>query len=144
MNCCIPKRRLPPRNNLPWLKKELIGLMMERNAAYKQGKRLGDFIRYKRIRNKVTSELRKAKKHFFRSINLHNPKEFWRAVKYLTKNQHTIPYLIDHDGSEAHSSQEKASLLNSYFAKCFNTRTASLDKVHHNFPLSDDSFTDLY
>ena len=68
------------------------------------------------------------------SINPHNLKEFWRPVKYLTKNEHTIPYFIDQDGSsEGHSSQEKATcnLLNSYFTKCFNTRTAP-----HNFPLS--------
>ena len=35
-------------------------------------------------------------------------------------------------------------MLNLYFTKCFNTRTAPLDEVHHNFPLTDDSFVDLY
>ena len=35
-------------------------------------------------------------------------------------------------------------MLNLYFTKCFNTRTAPLDEVHHNFPLTDDSFADLY
>ena len=44
--------RLPPRNNFPWLKKELIRLMRKRNAAHKQGKWLGDFTRYKRIRSR--------------------------------------------------------------------------------------------
>ena len=98
----------------------------------------------KNIRSKVTSELRKAKKLFFQIINPHNLKEFWRAVKYLTKNQYNIPYLIDQDGSESHSSQEQANSLYSYFTKCFNTRTVPLDEVHHNLPLSNDSFADLY
>ena len=39
--------------------------------------------------------------------NPQNPKEFWRVVNYLTKNQHTILYLIDQVGNQAHSGHEK-------------------------------------
>ena len=72
MNHCIPRRKLPPRKNLPWLSKELTSLMRKRNMLYKHSKQLGDFTKYKSIRNKVTSELWKAKKRFFQSINPHN------------------------------------------------------------------------
>ena len=82
MDCCIPRKTLPPWKNLPWLTKELINLMRKRNLLYKRSKWLGEFSKYRSIRNKVTSELRKAQKHLFQSIKPHNPKEFWRAVKY--------------------------------------------------------------
>ena len=82
MDCCIPRRRLPPRKNVPWLTKELINLMRKKNLLYKCSKRLHDFSKYKNIRNTVTSELHKAKMSFFQGINPHNPKEF-RNI-YLT------------------------------------------------------------
>ena len=50
------------------------------------------------MKNKVTDELRKAKKSYFQKINPTNPKEFWRAINYLTKQQSSIPTLIDEDG----------------------------------------------
>ena len=59
------------------------------------------FSEYNSIRNKVTSELHKAKQQFFQSINPHNAKDFWRTVKCHTKNQHTILYLTEQDGNES-------------------------------------------
>ena len=109
--------------------------------AYQAARR---FSNYKTVRNKVTSELHKPKKHFFQSINSDNPKEFRRAVKHLTKNQHAIPYLIDQEVNEANSCREKANVLNLYFTKCFNTGTAPLNEVHHDIPPTDYCFTDLY
>ena len=36
-----------------------------------------------------------------------NPKEFWRAVKYLRKQQSTIPTLTDDSGTTTHTSLEE-------------------------------------
>ena len=52
-------------------------------------------------------------KHSFQNIHPHNPKKFWRAVKFLIKNHHTFPYLIDQeDGNEANGIVGKAGMLN--------------------------------
>ena len=97
MDECIPKRTLPKRKNLPWLTKRLISSIRKRNRLYKQGKLSGDLSKYRLQRNMVTSELRIARllpsQNFFRKINLKRPKEFWRAVKYLNKQQSSIPTL---------------------------------------------------
>ena len=66
MDECIPKKTLPKRKNLPWLTKRLISSIRKRNLLYKQGKLSGNLSKYKLKRNKVTSELRRAKRDFFR------------------------------------------------------------------------------
>ena len=93
---------------------------------FKQGKRSGNLSKYKLKRNKVTQELHQAKQAYFKKLNPKKPKEFWRAVKYLRKRQSTIPTLTDDAGTAAHTSLEKAEMLNSFFAKCFNSRSAPL------------------
>ena len=41
-------------------------------------------------------------------------------MKYLNKQQSTIPTLVDEHEVEATSNIEKADMLNSFFSKCFN------------------------
>ena len=62
MQECIPRKTLPKRKNLPWLSKGLGNSIKRRNILYKRGKQSGNLLKYKKMRNKVTSELRKAKK----------------------------------------------------------------------------------
>ena len=97
MDECIPKRTPPKCKNLPWLMKKLINSIKKRNHLYMQGKLSGDLSKYRLKRNKVTSELCLARWNFFQKIN---PKEFWRAMKYLNKRQSNIPTLTDEDGIE--------------------------------------------
>ena len=94
----------------------------------------------KKRRNKVTSELWKQKSTLSRTLaNPHNPKKFWKAVKYLTKNQHTFQYLIDQENCyEANGSVGKADMLN--FTLCnILTQGFPMDKVLHNISLPNDS-----
>ena len=127
MNKCIPKRK-----NLPWLTKRLVNQIKRRNFLYKRGKLPGNLSKYKSMRNKVTRELRKAKQNFFLKSNPRKPKEFWQAVKYLNKQQTTIPSLIDEDGNQAHTSSQKADMLNLFFSRCFNSLSAPLEEVTDN------------
>ena len=127
MRECIPTKTLPKRKNLPWLSKGLVNSIKRRNLLYKRGKVSGNLSRYKLMRNKVTCDLRKAKKAYFQKINPKKPKEFWRAVKYLSKQQSSIPTLMDEDGNEALTGAQKADMLNKFFSKCFNRRSAPLE-----------------
>ena len=140
----IPKRTLPKRKNLPWLTKRLISSIRKRNRLYKQGKLSGDLSKYRLQRNMVTSELRIARQNFFRKINPKRPKEFWRAVKYLNKQQSSIPTLTDEDGVEATSASQKADMLNSFFSKYFNHRSAPLRDGDNSFCPLDDHPSELY
>ena len=64
-------------------------------------------------------------------------------MKYLTKCQSNIPTLTDKDGIEASSGSQKADLLNSFFSKCFNHKSAPLGIEDNSFPLDHHS-TELY
>jgi len=67
MNECIPKRVLPPRRrNLPWLNKGLVQSIRRRNCYFKKAKRSKSSLhwsQYKHARNRVTSQLRQAKRN---------------------------------------------------------------------------------
>ena len=87
--------------------------------------------KYKLMRNKVTRELRRAKESYFQKINPKKPKEFWRAINYLSKQQSSI---ADEDGNEALFGSQKADMLSKFFAICFN---------HLSTPLNDWSESDF-
>ena len=127
MQDCIPRKVLPKRKNLPWLSKGLVNSIKKKNLLYKQGKQSGNLSKYRRMRNKVTSELRTAKRSYFQRLNPKNPKEFWKSIKFLNKKQSSIPTLTDEDGNEALTGSQKAEMLNSFFSKCFNRSSAPLE-----------------
>ena len=136
---CIPRKTLPKHKNLPWLSKGLVNSIKRRNLLYKRGKLSGNLSKYKLMRNKVTRELRRAKKSYFQKINPKKPKEFWRAIKYLSKRQSSIPTLADEDGNEALTGSQKADMLNKFFSNCFNCLSAPLkDWSESDFNLPDD------
>ena len=65
MGECILRKTLPKRKNLPWLSKGLVNSIRRRNLLYKQGKLSGDLSKYRRMRNKVTCKMRRAKRDYF-------------------------------------------------------------------------------
>jgi len=107
--------------------------MKKRNQLYKKAKQTGNFSRYKLARNRVVSNLRREKKAYFGNLNPKNPKKFWKAVKYLNKNQCSIPTL-SHNDTTVQTDIGKANLLNSFFSSCYNLSHSALDpfEYHHN------------
>ena len=116
MRECVPHRRLPPRHNPPWLSKSLMQLMRRRNMLFsrsKRSKKKSDFERYKKLRNRVTTQLKGAKTTFFRQINPRDTKKFWKSVKYLNKNQSSIP-VLSQGNTLACTDSEKADMSEIY------------------------------
>ncbi len=64
---------------------------------FSQAKRSGrgsDVEKYKHIRNRVVTQLHRAKSSFFKNLNPRsNSKKIWSAVKYLNKKHSSIPVL---------------------------------------------------
>ena len=113
MQECVPWIALPPRRNLPWLNKCLVQLMRKRNQLFRQAKRSRrnvDLEKYRKMRNKVLSQLRSAKANYFKCVNPHDANQFWKAVKYLNKVKSSIPVLTM-DDITAHSDIEKANMI---------------------------------
>ena len=111
MEECIPKKTLPPRRNLPWLRKNIKNAMNKRDAVFKE---TGYSAKYR-----VTNMLRRAKPDYFKHLNPRDSKRFWKAVKYLNKQQSTIPTLQQGELT-AKTDLDKAETLNSFFSSCFN------------------------
>ncbi len=139
MEECIPRKVLPPRRrNLPWLNKGAVQSMRRRNTLFKRAKQSGnhqDYVKYCRARNTVVSQLRNAKAAYFHKINPANPKQFWKAVKHLNKGSSSIPVLT-HNNRTFESDEDKANVLNSFFASCFNDSLPPLPLLESNSPAS--------
>ena len=73
------------------------------------------------MRNKVVKMVKSAKSSYFKNLNPRNKKCFWKAIKYLNKQQSTIPTLTYmYQDTTAKCDSEKASLLNEFLSVCFN------------------------
>ena len=142
MHLCIPQQTLRKKKNLPWITKSILNLMKKRNAAFKVAKRSHDpraAAKYRHLRNKVIKVMREARKDYLQKLNPLNTRQFWKTIKYLKKEQSTLPTL-QHEHAFAESNQEKANMLNQYFSMCFNKAVPPLSSSgSSHFPLTECS-----
>ena len=75
--------------------------------------------KYRKLRNKVVKLLCNAKKSYLNNLDVRDKRKFWKTVKFLNKQQSSIPPL-HHQGTTANSDHEKATMLNGFFSTCFN------------------------
>ena len=116
--------RVRPQD-LPWINGSIRKLMRKRNRLYKKYKQNKTIVRYesfKKARNDVTTQLRKSKKDYFKSLadklktsNV-SSSDYWRTLKSFIKpsTTTTIPPIFD-NGSHISDSDAKAKLLNDFF-----------------------------
>ena len=91
--------------------------------------------KYRIARNQLVSKLREAKSAYFSRLNPRTCKSFWQTIKYINKKESSIPTLKDDSSSMITiSSSDKANMLNSSFARCFN---------HALLPLSPESHSNI-
>ena len=142
----VPHFHLPKKRNAPWLTKHIVKQIRKRNSTFKAAKASHNpahLAKYKKLRNNITKLLKKAKASFFKNLNPSNPKQFWKTVKYLNKQQSTIP-VLHHQGVTASSSTEKANMLNNFFSECFNKSCPPLNVPSMSPDVSLDENPDLF
>ncbi|MEW8547929.1 MAG: reverse transcriptase family protein, partial [Candidatus Thiodiazotropha sp.] len=77
---------------------------------------------YKTARNKVTTELRRAKYMYEKDLTAkvkNENKLFWSYVRSKTKTKATVSQLITNEGELSKNDQETADILNNFFASVF-------------------------
>ena len=79
------------------------------------------------MRNKTVTMLRNAKKAYFNNLTMADKKTFWKTMKYVHKEQSTVPPL-SHNGTTVQGDIGKANMLNTFFSKCFNTALPPLSE----------------
>ena len=121
----------------PWITPELKHIIKRKQRTYRKfvqrGRRDEDWERVKNVRNATSKQIKNTKEKYFSNLGkkLSNPnhglKEYWSSLNRLInkKNTQNIPPLLEND-SFVINVQEKANLLNNYFAEqCCTVSTAS-------------------
>eukprot|EP00057_Strongylocentrotus_purpuratus_P009185 XP_011663659.1 PREDICTED: RNA-directed DNA polymerase from mobile element jockey-like [Strongylocentrotus purpuratus] len=108
-----------------WMCKEALAKVKKKYHAWKRytaTKHFRDYEAYIKLRNEATKDVRSAKIKFERRLAQEikeNPKGFWNYVRSKTKVKSGISDLIKEDGSKTTSDEEKAEVLNEFFASVF-------------------------
>ena len=87
--------------------------------------------------------LRDSKLKIFKNLNPKSSKSFWSAVKYLNKQESSIPTLITNECSIV-TDEDKADLLNKHFAECFNQSQPPLSSECYCSPDPEGCPSDLF
>ena len=109
----------------PWFNQDILTLIKKKKNAFKRYANNKSAFRYKAyttLRNLLNKKMKEAiRNHDSTIMNLvkKNPKKFWKHVNKKTKHTSNIGELINEDGSQSISNQEKASTLNKHFCKSF-------------------------
>ncbi len=125
VNSHIPKRISRCVYDLPWIDKELLALLKQKNVQPKKSRKskspkdVAKFIQLRReskilIAKKTSDHTNKMKKSVFE-----NPKRFWSYVKSSTRSSQN-PNFLRNGQSYTTDSREKANLLNDFFHSIFN------------------------
>ena len=81
---CVPQKLLPRKKHLPWISLSILKAIRKRNSLLNKYKCSGNqaiLSLYKFTRNRVISELRKAKRAFFKHLQTADDKTFWKLYK---------------------------------------------------------------
>ncbi|XP_057298351.1 uncharacterized protein LOC130629229 [Hydractinia symbiolongicarpus] len=103
----------------PWIDNNIRYLMTERDKARRKARRTNvaaDWKAYKKIRNKCTTDLRKAKGNYSRDLlsrNSRNPKKFWDTIKIIIP---TKMRKVTNDATTTTNKFEKENTLCSFFS----------------------------
>ncbi|CAB4043715.1 Hypothetical predicted protein, partial [Paramuricea clavata] len=125
---CFPRKRIRKQTH-PWLDSTLLRVMRKRHQMHKRARKSGssvDWDEYKRLRNLVTSALRKKRRNYF-SNKLNetrgNPKAFWDTLHlvYPGKSQQNVIEKLIVGGKELCDKQDIANSLNEFFTTIANS-----------------------
>ena len=106
----------------PWITPCIKNLIYERDRAKRKAERdQSIWPEYKRLRNRVTRELRRGIETYYQNLideNSNNPKKMRKMInKVLNKNQHsTTPKFVMFEGQSIEKPNEIAEAFNNHFA----------------------------
>ena len=88
--------------------------------------------------------LQDAKQQYFNSLSSSSSKKFWKTVKLVSKKEVSIPTLNADDGITAVTDEEKSSMLNYYFSRCWNRSQPPLSEYFMNDTEEVGDSSDLF
>ena len=98
---------------------------------------------FKRMRNLVTMNMRRAKRDYYTAVcnNIKNPKKGWTALRSLMGKHHEEPIqaILTEDG-EVTGDQQIAEVFNKYFTSLFTSSTSVCDLLLEENEWCETSF----
>ena len=105
----------------PWLNPSIKALMRQRDRTKQLVLKDGDlWLKYKKLRNRVTRAMREAVKNYYAKQiieNQHNPSKMWNTINVVlgkTTRSTVVPY-IEQEGRQITDKEEMASAVNEHF-----------------------------
>ena len=137
----VPKRKVKlRRHSLPWMSGAVRHKMNRRYKALQKAKKErnneGLWKEYRKLRNEVTAELRKAKSTYFAELadgQKINTREYWKILNQASgkkSNMNTIRAIRSDTGALVTNEREIANILNKHFATT-GERLAGLLNNHY-------------
>ena len=130
----IPKKR-NSNSNRPtkplWMNDKAMAAIKKKRDSFKrylQTREGADYQSYAKFRNQAKWETRKAKREYEKHIakqTKKNPKAFFRYANSKLKTRSGVADLHKEDGSTTKTDQEKAEVLNDFFASVFTRENMS-------------------
>ena len=120
----IPSKVIRWNYNLHYLTNDFMSAIWRKLKLYKDARHLNTncaWSKYHKLRNRVTSALRKAKTNYYKvlSLKLSSPKDFWTAYYRLIPKKPWIAADLKYNDVSVSTSLEKANFLNKFFSSCF-------------------------
>ena len=130
----------------PWLNKKITKIIKTRNKQWKIFQKYPSYLnesKYKRIRNKVTTEIRRSKCRFESKIADKikvNPKIFFSYVRSKNRSKTTVGPINNENNILISDSGTVASMLNTFFASTFTHENISNipDIIYHPIVLEQN------
>ena len=108
-------------HHAPWITADLKNLMKKRDLAKKKSEKDASYwSEYKKLRNKVTYELRKGVQEYYHNIvdeTQNNPKAMWKTKNKVLHNNsnHTVTQNIIFKGTEFKTPLQISEAFNKHF-----------------------------
>ena len=108
----------------PWMNAIIFKMMKKRDKLKRKANKLKDsklMEEYRKLRNKITTEIRKAKKKYYseKFANLKaNPKQTWKTLKSIIPNKKSVESTISlNRGNDGETSLDISNAFNTFFAE---------------------------
>jgi hypothetical protein len=127
-NAALCKKKRKPL----WMCNEALAKVKKKYHAWKRyttTKHYIDYQAYIKLRNEATKGVRSAKRQFERKLAQEikeNTKGFWNYVRSNTKVKSGISDLSKDDGTKTSCDEEKAEVLNSFYASVFTQEDVNI------------------
>ena len=121
----VPKKIKRKKTNEIWMNKKIAKGIKKRNRKWKKVQEwptTNSRIEYNKLRNMVTSDIRKAKRSLEQKLATQikeNPKLFYSYVRAKSKTKIQVGPLKNSNGQIIGDSKEMTEILNGYFASVF-------------------------